>query len=441
MSVIKSERVDKNQYVLEIAVDAEAFAAATDRAYKKEVKKIQVPGFRKGKAPRHLIEKMYGEGVFFEDAVDELYPGAYMSAIEELKLEPVDRPEVEVLRVSKEEGFAFKATVTVKPEVAVKDYKGIAVTRPSTKVSAENIDAEINRMADRNARLVDVDDRAAVLGDTAVIDFEGFVDDVAFEGGKGENHELVLGSGQFIPGFEDQIVGHNIGDEFDVKVSFPEQYHAEELAGKPAVFKCKLNQLKRKELPVIDDEFAKDLGDYDTLADLKASVEKRLTESREHSAEHAVEDALIDNVVANMEADIPACMIEHKIDEMVQDFGFRLSQQGISMDMYCQYTGTTPEGFRDTFRAQAEKQVKVRLALEKIVELEGIAVSEEELNGQYDKLAEQYKMEVEQIKAAINPKDMEQDLCVNKAIELIQSSAVVTDEETAEPSVEEKPAE
>ena len=441
MSVIKSERVDKNQYELEIAVDAEAFAAATDRAYKKEVKKIQVPGFRKGKAPRHLIEKMYGEGVFFEDAVDELYPGAYMSAIEELKLEPVDNPQVEVLRVSKEEGFAFKATVTVKPEVTVKDYKGIAVTRPSTKVSAEDVDAEINRMADRNARLVDVDDRAAVLGDTAVIDFEGFVDGKAFEGGKGENHELVLGSGQFIEGFEDQIVGHKIGDEFDVNVTFPDPYQAEELAGKPAVFKCKLNQLKRKELPVIDDEFAKDLGDYDTLADLKASVEKRLTESREHSAEHAVENALIDNVVANMEADIPACMIEHKIDEMVQDFGFRLSQQGISMEMYCQYTGTTPEGFRDTFRAQAEKQVKVRLALEKIVELEGITVPEDELNAQYDKLAEQYKMDVAQIKAAISPKDMEQDMCVNKAIELIQSSAVITDEEPAEKPAEEKPAE
>lgn len=429
MSVVSSNKVETNKYEIEISVDSKAFNEELDKAFKKNNPKISIPGFRKGHAPRSMVEKMYGEGVFFEDAINALYPAAYQAAVEELKIEPVDRADIEVTAVSKADGFTFKATVVVKPEVSVKDYKGIAATKKNVVVTDEDVDEEIKRLADRNSRLIDVDDRAAQNGDTVVIDFEGFVDDKAFEGGKGEKYNLVLGSGQFIPGFEDQIVGHSIGDEFDVNVKFPEDYQAEELAGKDSVFKCKLHEIKVKELPEIDDEFAKDLGDYDDLNALKTSIRERITSSREKAASDDLENQLIDHVIANMEGEIPEVMYEHRIDDMVRDFEYRLQMQGINLDMYLQYTGMDRDGFRKTFREQAEKQVKIRLALEKIVELENLDLTEEELDQEYQKMADQYKMELDKVKAAVPASELKKDLCVNKAIDLIKDSAVVTEEE------------
>ena len=442
MSVVKSENIEKNKVKIEIAVDADTLNKGIDRVYMHNRTKIAVPGFRKGKAPRSIVERMYGESVFFEDAVGELYPAAYEAAVLELGLEPVDRPDVEIQSIAKADGFTFTATVTVKPEVAVHDYKGIAVTKKPVQVAEEDVEEELKRLADRNARLVDVDDRPAQMDDTVVFDFEGFVDGAPFEGGKAEKHTLVLGSGQFIPGFEEQIVGHSVGEEFEVHVKFPEDYQAEELKGKDSVFQCKLHEIKFKELPALDDEFAKDLGEYDTLDELKASIRTRILDSRTKAAENEVENKLIDAVIANLEADIPAVMFEHKIDEMVRDFEYRLQMQGIGLDMYYQYTGMDAEAFRKTFAAQAEKQVKIRLALEKIAALENIVCTEEELDEEYAKMAEQYKMDVEKVKAAIPSADLERDLCVNKAIDIIKNTAVVTEAEEPEAGSEtEKAAE
>lgn len=429
MSVVSSNKVETNKYEIEISVDAQSFNEELDKAFKKNNPKISIPGFRKGHAPRAMVEKMYGEGVFFEDAINALYPAAYQAAVEELKIEPVDRADIEVTSVSKADGFCFKASVIVKPEVTVKDYKGIAATKKPVTVTDQDVEEEIQRLAERNSRLVDVDDRAAQDGDTVVIDFEGFVEDKAFEGGKGEKYNLTLGSGQFIPGFEEQIAGHNIGDEFDVNVKFPEDYQAEDLAGKDSVFKCKLHEIKVKELPEIDDEFAKDLGDYDDLNALKTSIRERITGSREKASSDDLENQLIDHVIANMEGEIPEVMYEHRIDDMVRDFEYRLQMQNITLDMYMQYTGMEKESFRKTFREQAEKQVKIRLALEKIVELEGLDLTEEELDQEYQKMADQYKMEIDKVKAAVPASELKKDLCVNKAVDLIKESAVVTEEE------------
>ncbi|MDF2567818.1 MAG: tig [Oscillospiraceae bacterium] len=439
MSLTSSNKIETNKYELIIAVDAEKFEQGIQQTFRKNVSKINVPGFRKGKAPRKMVEKLYGESMFFEDAINALYPVALQEAVQEAGLNLVDRPEVEVTEVSKENGFTFKATCITKPEVEVKDYKGIKVEKTVQTVSDEDIDAEIKKMQDRNGRIISVDDRAAQDGDNTVIDFEGFVDGVAFDGGKGENFNLTLGSGQFIPGFEEQIVGHNIGEEFDVNVSFPENYHVEELKAKPAVFKVKLHEIKSKELPELDDEFAKDVSEFDTLAELREDITKKLDEANQKSADEQVENQLIETVIANMTAEIPEVMFESRIDDSVKDFEYRLQSQGLNLETYLQYTGMEMDSFRKTFAEQAEKQVKIRLALEKIAELENIEVSKEGLDAEYEKMAANYNMEVEKLKGFIPEEDLSKDLSVNKAIDLIKESAVVAEAKPAKKTAAKAP--
>ncbi len=427
MSLINTNKLDTNKYELTIKVDAESFGKAIDKAYKQNVKKINVPGFRQGKAPKSMVEKLYGEGVFFEDAINELYPAALAEAIEEAKLEVVARPEVDMKSVEKADGFEFTAICIVKPEVEVKDYKGVKTEKTVKAVSDEDVDARIDAMRNRNSRLVDVTDRAAQNGDTVVIDFDGYVDDVAFDGGKAEQFSLELGSGQFIPGFEEQVEGKTIGEEFDVNVEFPAEYQAEELKGKAATFKCKLHEIKGKELPEIDDEFAKDVSEFDTLVELKADIKAKMEETAQKEANDAVENTLIDAVIENMTAEIPVEMNEARIDDMVRDFEYRLQSQGMNIDTYLQYTGMPMESFRQTFEEQAAKQVKIRLALEKIVELENITISMEDVDAEYQKVADSYKMDVEKVKSFIPVEDFTKDLAVNKAIDLIKDNAVITE--------------
>lgn len=392
MSLVSKNNVATNKYELEIHVPADEFEKACQNAYLKRVKKIEVPGFRKGKAPRKTIEKLYGEGIFFEDAINAVYPVALEAAVEEAGLELVARPMVDVTDVSKEDGFKFKATCVVKPEVSVKNYKGIKVSKEVKDVTDEDINQEIDRLRNRNARTISVSDRAAQNDDIVVIDFDGSVDGVPFDGGKAEKFELTLGSGQFIPGFEDQIVGHNVGDEFDVNVTFPEDYHAEELKGKDSVFKVKIHEINAKELPDADDEFAKDVSEFDTLAEMKDDIKKKLAEQNEKAATTEFENKLIDEVIANMEGEIPEEMYENRINEMVRDFDYRLRSQGMDINVYLQYTGMDMDAFRLTFKEQAEKQVKIRLALEKVVELEKIETTDEDLEKEYQRIADSYKI-------------------------------------------------
>ncbi len=428
MSLKTATKKENNRVELEIEVDAATFGAAVNAAYKKDVKKMNVPGFRKGKAPRAMIEKIYGTGVFYETAMNDVYPTALDEAIKESGYTYVeDKIDLDVVSVGAE-GLVFKATITVKPEVTVEGYKGIKVTKPSVAVSDEDVEKELTRLQERNARMVSVEDRGAEMGDTVTFDFEGFVDGEAFEGGKAENHALELGSGQFIPGFEEQLVGVTVDAELDVNVTFPEEYHAEELAGKPAVFKCKVHKIEKKELPEIDDELIKDGSDFDTVEEFKADAEKRLTEQREKVADDAIDEQLVDALIAGMTADIPAAMIENTIDERVQDFAYRLKSQGLSLDLYMQYTGMDKDAFRDGFREQAEKQVKVRLALEAVAKLENIEVTEEDVEAEYAKFAEQYNMEIDQVKAAIPAAALTEDLGVSKAMAWIKDNAEITEE-------------
>jgi trigger factor len=443
--LVSSNRIETNKYELQIKVSGEKFAEAISNAYRQNIKKINVPGFRKGKAPMKMVEKLYGEGVFFEDAINALYPSELSDAITEAKLEVVARPDVEIIDVDKAEGFNFKAVCVVKPEVEVKDYKGIKVAKTVKAVTDEEVDAEIAKLQEKNSRMVSVTGRAAQLNDVATIDFDGYVDGVAFDGGKAEKFSLTLGSGQFIPGFEEQVIGKNIDDEFDVNVTFPEEYHEASLAGKPTVFKVKLHELKAKELATVDDEFAKDVSEFDTVDELKADITKKIQEQYDKNAETEIENQLIDNVIENMTAEIPEVMFTNRVDDSVQDFEHKLSSQGMKLDMYLQYTGMDMDSFRKTFEEQAQKQVKIRLALEKIVELEAITASEEELNAEYEKLAENYKMPVEDIEKFIPHQDFTKDICVNKAIDLIKNSAEITEKkETAKKATkattEEKPA-
>ncbi len=426
MSLISANKVETNTYELAVSVGAEEFKKGIDKTYKKTVKNITVPGFRKGKAPKSIIEKMYGESVFFEDTVNDMYPEAYTKAVEEAGIDPVDRPEIEITEVSAE-GFTFKAKVTVRPEVTVKKYKGLKATKTPVSISDEQVNEEIAKLQERNGRMVTVEGRAAKDGDNTIIDFEGFVDEVPFEGGKGERFDLKLGSGQFIPGFEEQIVGKNVGEEFDVNVTFPEDYQAQELAGKAAVFKCKLHEIKEKELPELDDEFAKDVSEFDTLDELKKDLHAKLTEVAEKDAETAVEEQLVDQIVDSMEAEIPQCMVDQKTEEMLQNFDYRLQSQGINLDMYMKYTGFSIDAFKETYKEQALKQVKIRLALEEIVKLEKIEPTEEELNAEYERLSANYSIEIEKIRELIPAEDIKLDIAVNKAIDLVKSSAEVSE--------------
>ncbi len=435
-----SNKIETNKYELEISIDAAAFCDAINAVYKKEAKNIQIKGFRKGKAPLHMIEKLYGEGVFFDDALNMLYEGALLGAVEEAGLVLVDVEKTDVTSCSKAEGAEMKVTVIVEPEVTLGEYKGLKVDRTAPVVTDEEVIAELERMAERNARTVTVEDRAAELKDMAVIDYEGFVDGVAFDGGKGESYTLTLGSGQFIPGFEEQIVGHKAGDEFDVVVTFPEEYHAADLAGKEATFKCKLHEIKAKELPVIDDEFAKDVSEFDTLDELKSDINAKTLERKTKAADEEVENKLIEAVVVGMTAEIPEAMYENRSNEQVREFDYRLRSQGMDLQTYLKYTGSTVDDLKASFRENSEKQVKMRLALEAIVKAEAIEATEEELAAEYEKLAGMYGMEADAVKAAIPEKDVKHDLAMNKAIDLVKASAEIKDVKAKKPAAKKSTA-
>ncbi len=424
MALKSSNKVDTNTYEIEVTVAPEVFADACKSAYMKQRKSIQLPGFRKGKATQGMIEKVYGEGAFYEEALEIVYPKAVSEAIEEAGLRTVDQPfDLDVPVMSKAEGVEMKMKVTVYPEVKLGDYKGLKATMLPTEASDEDVDTELENMRDRNSRLVSVDDREAQMGDTAEIDFEGFVDGVAFDGGKGENYPLELGSGSFIPGFEEQVAGHKIDEEFDVNVTFPEEYAAE-LAGKDAVFKCKIHEIKTKEMPELDDEFVKDVSEFDTLDELKADIKKSLSEKKEADAKADFENQLIEQVVENMECEIPECMFESRTNEMVQDYSYRLQMQGIDLNTYLSYMGQDMDTFKKTFREGAENQVKASIALGAIVAAENIEVTDEEIDAEVAKLADQYKMEADQIKAAVPADQLASDIKTRKALDLVVESAV-----------------
>lgn len=425
MSLKATNNVETNKYELEIEISAEDFEAAIEKAYLKARKNIAMPGFRKGKAPRKLIEKEYGEQVFFEDAVNLLYAPVVNGAVEESGLELVTRPEVEVTEISKENGVKLKATCITKPEVEVKDYKGIEVEKVVNPVTDEDINKQLDALREKNVTVETVDDRAAENGDDVVIDFEGFKDDVAFEGGKAEDFTLSLGSGQFIPGFEDQIVGHNAGEDFDINVTFPDEYQVKELAGAPAVFKIKLKSISKKVMPELDDNMVKDSTEFDTVDEYKADVKKKLEEANEKHADSEVEAKIFDKVIENMTAEIPQVMFDNRVNEMISELEQRLAPQGISLDLYMQYTGQTIDTVKKAYAEQAEKQVKLRLALEKIAKLENIEVTEDELKAEFDKLAEAYKLDVDQIKQFIHDDDLKKDIAVGKAVDLIKDAAVI----------------
>ncbi|MBE6629262.1 MAG: trigger factor [Ruminococcaceae bacterium] len=426
MNLVKAEKLEHSQYELHISVDKATFEAAVTKAYQKEGKKMSVPGFRKGKAPRSIIEKMYGTGVFYETAINDLIPENYEQAVKEAGITPVAQPEFDIVSLD-ENGLVLSAKVYVKPEVKVSDYFGLAVTRTISPVTDAEVEAEINTVRERNSRETEVLGRAAEMGDTAVIDYEGFCDGVAFEGGKGESYALKLGSNTFIPGFEEQIVGKKIDEEFDVNVTFPTEYHSADLAGKEAVFKCKLHALNRVELPELDDDFAKDVSEFDTMdeyrADLKAKIEKRHADS----ADNAVAEKLMDALIEKMEADIPTPMFDAEVENSLRDYDYRLRMSGLDLNTYTKYTGLTLDALRDQFRPQAERQVKARLALEKVAELEGVEVSEEEINAEYERAATAYNMPVDQVKNALPAEAIVEDLKVKKTVDLIKEKAVITD--------------
>ena len=437
MSVTKKELIEKNKYEIEFSVEKKIFDAAVDKAYKKAVKNINVPGFRKGKAPKSVIEKMYGTGVFYEDAINDIIPTAYPEAIKEAELEVVGQPEFDIVSID-DSGIVLKAIVFVKPEVEIKDYLGIEVTKTIVPVTDEEIDREIQTVRERNARETEITDRAAEMDDTVVFDFDGYVDDKQFDGGKAENHRLKLGSGQFIPGFEEQIVGKNIGEAFDVNVKFPADYHAKELADKDAVFKCLIHSIVRDELPELDDEFAKDVSEFDTFDEYKASIKAKIEERHSRASDSEVETQLMAALREKLVADIPECMFEAEVENFVRDYDNNLRMQGLDLATYFKYTGMTLEKFREQMRPNAELQVKTRLALEKIAELEGIVASEEDVNEEYENIAKAYNVTAEQAKEAIPADMIEKDMKVKKAVELVKEKAVVT-EKAPEAAAEEAP--
>lgn len=424
MALKSSNKIDTNTYEIEVTVTPEVFADACKSAYMKQRKSIQIPGFRKGKATQGMIEKVYGEGAFYEDALEIVYPQAVTDAISEAGLRTVDQPyDLEVPVMSKAEGVEMKMKVTVYPEVKLGEYKGLKAKMLPVEATDEDVDKELENMRDRNSRLVTVDDREAQMGDTVELDFEGFVDGTAFDGGKGENYPLELGSGSFIPGFEEQVAGHKTEEQFDVNVTFPEEYAAE-LAGKDAVFKCKIHEIKMKEMPELDDEFAKDVSEFDTLDELKADIKKQISDKKESEAKTDFENQLMEQVVENMECEIPECMFEHRTDDMIQDYSYRLKMQGIDLDTYLSYLGQDKDAFKASFRTGAENQVKTSIALEAIVEAENIEATDEDIEEEIKKLAEQYQMEAEQIKNAVPQDQIASDIKTRKALDLVVDSAV-----------------
>lgn len=422
MEIISQNNTATNTTAIEFSFTAEEFENAISAAYNKRKKSITVPGFRKGKAPRKVIEAQYGESVFYDDAVNSLYNQNIVAVIDKTGLDVVDVENTEVVEVSKENGVKFKADIITKPVVEISDYKGLEVKKTTKTVDDAAVDAEIDKIRNRNARSISVEDRAAQIGDTAVIDFEGFLDGVAFEGGKGEKFPLELGSGSFIPGFEEQVAGKNIGEDFDVNVTFPEHYQAENLAGKPAVFKCKLHEIKGKELPNVYDEFVKDVSEFDTLDEYKADIKSKLEKAAADEASTNLDNALVDAVIGKMKAEVPQVMYQRRIDEIVREWSAR---NRISVEDYLKYTGVTMDQFRANFTEVAKRQVDLRLALEKIAELENITVSDEDVEKEYADMAEQYKMEADKIKAAVPADAIKNDLKIEKALDLVRDSAKI----------------
>ena len=424
---LQVEKLEKNMAKLTIEVSAEDLDKAMEKAYQKQKSRISLPGFRKGKAPRKMIESMYGKGVFMEDAVNSLVPQEYTKALGECDLEIVSQPEINVTQMEPGKALIFTADVAVKPEVTLGDYKGVEVPKSEIAVTDEEVDAEVKKEQDKNARTVAVEDRAAANGDITTIDFEGFVDGVAFEGGKGTDYALTLGSSTFIPGFEDQLVGANAGDHVEVKVTFPEEYQAKELAGKEAVFQCDVKKIETKEVPELDDEFAKDVSEFDTLAEYKEDVKKKLTEKKEKEARTAKENAAVDKAIENAQMDIPELMTKTECRQMMDDFSRRMQQQGLSMEQYFQFTGQSMDKMMEDMKPQALKRIQTRLVLEKVAEAENIQPSEEEITEEIQKMADAYKMEADKIREAIGESGLEQmkkDMAVQKAVTVIADAAV-----------------
>ena len=432
MSLKSSTKTDVNTTELVLTIDAETFEAAVEQEYQRQKKNIQIKGFRKGKVSRKLAEKEFGEGAFYEGAVNALIGPEIDAAVRETGLVLVDRPNVEVTTLDKNEGVEFKAICITKPEIEIADYKGIKAAKKVQEITEEDIDKQIEMIRKKNARIVSVDDRAAQLDDEVIIDFEGFFGDEAFEGGKGEDHPLRLGSGQFIPGFEDQIVGHNIGDEFDVVVTFPEDYQMTDYAGKEATFKTKLKAISYEELPEINDDLVKDATEFDSVEEYRKDIREKLEESAVNQAETSFENSIMNALIEKVDSPIPNCMFEQRIDALMRSFDQQLRQQGMDMNLYFQYTGMDAESFRDTYRERAESEVKLRLALEKIAELENIEVSEEEINAGLAEIAAANNMDVEMVKRFIPVGEYTTDLKVQKAVELVKENAVVDNSVAAE---------
>ncbi|MDR0914912.1 MAG: trigger factor [Oscillospiraceae bacterium] len=424
MSLKNKENTETNTFVLEVDVDKETFQNEINKIYKKQIGKMNIPGFRRGKAPRHMVESLYGKDVFYDDAMQELYPEALAQAGEEAEIKIVSVENIEIIEVGND-GFSFKATVIVEPELTVENYKGIEVTKKSTEVTDELLQEEIDKELDKVSRMAAVTDRPAQDGDTVVIDFDGYVDDVAFDGGKAENHNLLLGSGQFIPGFEEQIVGHNVDDEFSVMVKFPEEYHAEALAGKDAEFKVKLHEIKAKELPAFDDDFVKDVSDKETVDEYKADLKEKLQSKLDKEAESDIENQIVTKLCELAQGEIPDAMTHNEVHAMIHEFEHRLSSQGLDLKTYLGFMGTDEKGLHDMYKPEAEKRVKVRLALEAVVRAEDIQITEEDLEAEYKNMAEKYKVELEQIKSIVAAENLTQDLKVQKAVELIKEAAII----------------
>lgn len=424
---VQVEKLEKSMAKLTITVEAAKFDAAVDSAYQKNKGKIALPGFRKGKAPRAMIEKMYGTGVFFEDAANELIPEAYETAAKESELEIVAQPEIEVTQMDKGTDFIFTATVAIKPEVTLGDYKGIEVEKKEAEVSEEEITAEIDKAREANSRLITIEDRATEDGDTVIIDFDGYVDGKQFEGGYAEDYTLVLGSHSFIDNFEDQLVGKNLGEDVEVNVTFPEEYHVDELKGKPALFKAKIKEIQKKELPELDDDFAQDVSDFDTLDEYKADVEKKILENKENQIKREQEDQIIEKIIENAQMEIPQQMIAAQTRQMTQEFAQRLQSQGLSLEQYMQFTGLTPQKMMEDLEPQALKRIQSRLVLEAVVAAENIEASDEEIDKELENMASMYQMEIDKLKELIGDDEKKQigmDLAVQKAVEFVVKEAV-----------------
>ena len=424
MSLIKSEKTEKSVYTLQFSVDKESFENAVSHVYHKQVGKISVPGFRKGKAPRSVIEKMYGKGFFYEDAINEVLPGAFDEALKESKLDMVGQPEFDVVSID-DNGLVMSAKVSVKPTAKIEDYKGIEAEKTVAEVTDEEVENEINTVRERNSRETELTEGTASMNDVCNINYEGFVDGVAFEGGKGEDYPLKLGSGNFIPGFEEQIAGHSIGEEFDVNVTFPAEYNAKELAGKAAVFKTKILKIKHIELPDADDEFAKEVSEFDTMDEYRADVKAKIAKRHEADADRQFEEKIMDTLIEKLQADIPEAMYVAETENFVRDYDNRLRMQGLDLKTYFQYTGLDLEKLRAQFRPQAEKQVKLRLALETIAKKEKLKATKEEIKAEIQRIADEYHMEAEKVSELVSDDSIAADLKVKKAMDLVKESAIV----------------